>query len=115
MLFDEILKIHEKSKLESLLVMLLSDTERIVIAKRLVTFVLIEKGVNDTEIAKSLNLTRTTVNRLRWIYKYIKEKKEPVIETIKQVNKTNIIEDILLKIFKTENGYRRVKASKKVF
>lgn len=47
---------------------LLSDTEKLMLAKRLAMVILIEEGLSDSEIAQALHLTRITVAKMRYFY-----------------------------------------------
>jgi len=94
----ELVKITNKKTLESFISLLLSESERIMLSKRLVTFVLVEKQVPDSQIAKALNLTTVTVAKLRFAYWLIKERKEPAQMIIQQPKLSIVIMNLLQKI-----------------
>lgn len=45
-----------------------TNTERLMLAKRLATIILLTEGLSDTEIANSLHVTRATVAKARYYY-----------------------------------------------
>ena len=47
---------------------LLTDTEKLMLAKRLAIIVLIKEDLKDSEISKSLNVTEMTVSKFRYFY-----------------------------------------------
>lgn len=47
---------------------LLTPTEELMIAKRLALIILIEEGMNDSQIADTLHVTRITVAKMRYFY-----------------------------------------------
>lgn len=60
--------ISERGKMIKFLSSLLTDTEKLMLAKRLAVIVLIKEGIPDSDIAESLHVTRVTVSRLRYYY-----------------------------------------------
>lgn len=60
--------ISKRDEMLKFLASLLTDTEKLMFAKRLATIVLIKEGVPDFDIANSLHVTRMTVSRLRYYY-----------------------------------------------
>lgn len=59
-------KISETEKMNLFLDSLLTSTEKLMLAKRLAVVVLIKEGLNDSQIASSLHLTRITVTKMRY-------------------------------------------------
>ena len=98
-LTSELTKITEKSKLSSLLTLLLSTSEKIMLAKRMATFVMIEQQIPDTQVAKVLHLTRITVAKLRLTYLLAKEKKDPVVKIVQKPTLREIIKPLLKDFF----------------
>ena len=47
---------------------LLSDTEKLMLAKRLALVVMIAEGISDSEISQGLHLSRVTVAKMRYFY-----------------------------------------------
>lgn len=67
--FNSVLSsISQKDKMLAFLNSLLTNTERLMLAKRLAAVVLISEGKNDTEISNSLHITRMTVAKIRYFY-----------------------------------------------
>jgi len=71
-------EITDAGEMRSMMKTLLSRSEYLMLAKRLVAFVLIEEGYPDVEIGRILHVTRATANRFRLTYRYAKEKNEPL-------------------------------------
>lgn len=94
-LISELTKITEKDKLSSLLSLLLSNSERIMLAKRMAAFVMIEQEIPDSQVAKVLHLTRITVAKLRLTYLLAKEKKDPVVKIVQKPTLREIIKPLL--------------------
>lgn len=93
-----LVEITEKDKMRSLLKSLLSESEYLMVAKRLVAFVLVDEGYTDVEAAKILHVTRATANRFRIIYKFSREKKEPVVQVVREFKRKPEFKYILLKV-----------------
>ncbi|KKS32548.1 MAG: hypothetical protein UU93_C0006G0027 [Candidatus Amesbacteria bacterium GW2011_GWA2_42_12] len=98
---NELVKISDKDEMESLMKSLLSESEYFMVAKRLVAFVLIDKDYSDVQIAKMLHLTRATVNKFRTIYKYSRERRDPVVKVVERMKISeamkNLLKEVLLK------------------
>ena len=82
---DQLAAITDKEEMASFMGRILTESEKIMLAKRLVAFVMIDKGVDDLHISQSLYLTRETVARFRLIFTAAKEKKEPVFKMIQEL------------------------------
>lgn len=61
-------KIQDTPEMEGFLNVLLTETERVMLAKRLALIVLISEGLPDSEIAQTLHVTRITVAKTRYFY-----------------------------------------------
>lgn len=59
-------RIDNKENMHSFLLSFLSQTEKLMLAKRLAGVIMIKEGFSDTQISNSLHLTRVTVSRLRF-------------------------------------------------
>lgn len=98
---NELVKVVDKDEMDSLVKSLLSESEYFMVAKRLVTFVLVDEGYSDVEIAKMLHLTRATVNKFRMIYKFSRERQDPMVKVVERVKISevmkNLLKDVLLK------------------
>lgn len=82
---DQLAAITDKEKMASFMGRILTESEKVMLAKRLVAFVMIDRGVDDLHISQSLYLTRETVARFRLIFTSAEEKKEPVVKMIKEL------------------------------
>ena len=60
--------VSNKEEMREFLTALMTETEKLMLAKRVGVIVLIYHGLNDTQIAKILNLTRITVSKIRYFY-----------------------------------------------
>lgn len=60
--------ISKRDEMLKFLDSLLTETEKLMVAKRLAAIVLIKEGLSDSDIATSLHLTRMTVLKLRYFY-----------------------------------------------
>lgn len=97
----ELVRINVVKEMESLLKALLSESEYLMVAKRLVAFVLVDEGHSDMQIAGILHVTRATSTRFRMVYKHAKEKQEVVVNVVARVKGSEaskqILKDILFK------------------
>ena len=91
----ELVKTIDKIEMRSLLKSLLTESEYMMIAKRLVAFVFIDEEYTDVQIAKILHITRATANRFRLVYKHAQEKNEPIIEIVHKVKVSEVVKQIL--------------------
>lgn len=94
---NELLKVKSEKEMETLTEVLLTETERLMIPKRIFAFVLIDQGLTDVEIAKRLHFTRATVERLRRTYKHLDELEKPVRKLVRQFSTSEKIKDLLEK------------------
>lgn len=97
---SELVRITDRSELRSLITLLLSESEKIMLAKRMAAYVMIEQKIADSHISQSLHLTRITVARLRLNYWLQKEKKDPVIKIIQNPKLSEILKPLLVKFIK---------------
>lgn len=96
-LVGELAKISDKEEMKTLISMLLTDTEQLMIAKRIFAFVLIGQGLTDMEIARKLHFTRATVERLRGTYGHMEETDRPVAELVKKFESSEVLKELLKK------------------
>lgn len=59
-------KINKEEEMSSLFHSLLSSTEQLMLSKRLAIIVLLQEGVAEPKIADALNVTRITVEKMRF-------------------------------------------------
>jgi len=95
---DELAKITDPKELKGLLDLLLVPTEKLMLAKRMAVFVMVEHNLPDAHIAKSLHLTRVTVQKLRLTYQLAKEKDDPVVKIVQKPELKKLLMPILKKI-----------------
>lgn len=60
--------ISRKEEMEVFLTTFLTETEVLMLAKRLAIIILVSEGFNDSEIASTLHMTRITVAKTRYYY-----------------------------------------------
>lgn len=67
--FDSVLSsISDRERMIMFLNALLTNTERLMLAKRLAAVVLISEELDDSKISRALNITRITVAKIRYYY-----------------------------------------------
>jgi Trp operon repressor len=99
-LVSELVKISSEEEMKTLIKVLLTETEQLMIAKRVFAFVLIDQGVGNMEIARRLHFTRATVERLRVVYKHLDEANKPVKKLVKQFETSEVLRELLKKFLK---------------
>jgi hypothetical protein len=99
LLVGELAKLTNTREFEALFGLLTTDEERVMLAKRMAVFVMTDEGIADGEIAKNLNLTRVTVQKLRLTYLLSKEKKDLVVSIIQNPLLKKLLKGALPKAF----------------
>lgn len=94
---SELVRITDGNELRSLITLILSDSEKIMLAKRMAAYVMIEQKIADSHISQSLHLTRITVSKLRLNYWLQKEKKDPVIKIIQNPKLVGVLKPLFNK------------------
>lgn len=61
-------KISKTDEMSSFLLSLMSETERLMLAKRVSIVVLLKEEIPESAVADALNVTRETVSRIRYAY-----------------------------------------------
>jgi len=97
-LVNELTKVKSEEEMNILVQTLLTPVEQLMVAKRIFAFILIDQGIENTEIAKRLHFTRATVDRLKVVYRHMDEVKRPVKRLVKQFETSELVKD-LLKMF----------------
>ena len=97
---SELVRLTDGDELRCLITLLLSESEKIMLAKRMAAYVMIEHQIPDTNISKTLHLTRITVSKLRLNYLLQKERKEPVIKIIQRPKLVDILKPLFAKFLK---------------
>lgn len=61
-------RLNKDEEMEIFLKSLLTNTEQLMLAKRLAIIVLLEEGLTESQIAEALHVTRMTVAKMRYFY-----------------------------------------------
>jgi Trp operon repressor len=94
-LVEQLSKVDDEKEMEAMLGVLLTDTERLMIGKRIFAFVLIDQGLSNTDIARQLHFTRATVERLRWSFVHQQQTNQPVTQLVKRMETSKILNQLL--------------------
>lgn len=95
LLITELVKINEIENMKSLLCSLLSESEYLMISKRLMAFVLIDEGYSDVEISRILHVTRATSLRFRTTYELAHTKQEKIVEVVNKVKQNDELKGLM--------------------
>ena len=90
--------INDSSEMISFLNSLLTPTERIMIAKRLATIILIEENLSDSDIADTLHLTRITVAKMRLFYEARGQGFKIALKKLKEHKRFEEFKEVLLSL-----------------
>lgn len=93
-------ELKTKNEVDKFLYSVLTKTERLMIAKRVLTAYLLENGVEDTKISRSLKLTNATITRLKMWISLHKEGFELIFKKLQKKGVEDIGKQILLKLLK---------------
>jgi hypothetical protein len=99
-LLEEFVRINNKDEMAELFRKLLTESEKIMLPKRLTAFVMIDKGIPDAKISESLLLTPETVMRYRLKYLSSKEKSEPIVKIVKDIGFKEEMKKLLKEILR---------------
>lgn len=97
---SELSRITDNVELRSLITLLLSESEKIMLAKRMAAYIMVEQKLPDSHISQSLHLTRITVAKLRLNYLLQKEKGDPVVKIIQNQRLVDILKPLFIKFLK---------------
>lgn len=97
---EELTKISDKKEMGDFLGILLTDSEKIMLPKRLAAFVMVDRGIPDLRISSALNLTTETVMRYRLIYLNAKEKKAPISTIVQNIGFKKEMKQLLKELLK---------------
>jgi hypothetical protein len=95
---EELVRIIDKKEMGDFLGKLLTESEKIMLPKRLSAFVMIDKGIPDIRISNALNLTPETIMRYRLAYIAARDKKEPIAIIVKKVGRKTEMKELLKEI-----------------
>lgn len=90
--------IGNKDSMINFLNALLTDTEKIMLAKRLAIIVMLEQGSSDSDVANALNVTRVTVAKLRYFYEARGSGYKIALEKIKTDKQLQDVNKLLLQL-----------------
>ncbi len=93
--FDMISCLIDKKEAEAVLAEFLTQTEKIMITKRVACFYLISKEISAMQIAESINISISTVTHLSYVYENSPKIKEFLSHKIKEEKVKHFFEDIL--------------------
>lgn len=77
--------IEQHTDMLTFLSALLTDTEKLMLAKRLAIIILLEEGLPDAHIATALHVTRITVAKMRYFYEARGEGFVIALQTLKKL------------------------------
>ncbi len=97
-LVNELVKIQGNQDMEALLKVILTDTEQLIIGKRLLALIMVNQEFTDVQIAKRLHLTRETVKRLKLRFRHEDDLRKPVKAIVRQMEQSDILKSLLKKL-----------------
>lgn len=101
-LFDSlsytIKELKSKSDVDKFLSSALTDTERLMVAKRVVTAFLLRNNIEEKKVGDTLKLTPATITRLKMWINLKREGFDLVFDKLDKRSKENIAKQILYKI-----------------
>lgn len=89
--FELVLGKFNKNEVNIFMFSLLSETERLMLAKRLAVAILLKEGVEQPSIAKALHVTRETVSRIDFAYM---KRPQGFKEAFKKISEDKTMQDI---------------------
>lgn len=93
-------ELKTKSEVDKFLQSALTKTERLMIAKRVLTAYLLDNGVEETKISHSLKLTNATITRFKMWIKLHEEGFDLVFRKLRKKSAEDIGKQVLLKLLK---------------
>lgn len=97
---DVVLGKLRREEIRTFLFSLMSGTERLMVAKRFVAVALLYQGLDDKTIAETLNMTRSTVNKLALIAQVKNQGFNLAVKKLRGEKKKQEVKKILLGIAK---------------
>ena len=97
---DLVLGKLKKDEMRMFLFSLLSRTEKLMVAKRLAVIILLQQGVEDSAIAETLKITRSTVNKLEMVMKIKDEGFALALKKIEEDKLAKEFKNILVRLAK---------------
>lgn len=96
----ELIRITDTQEMNSLMKAMLTESEQLMVAKRLTAFVLIGQSWTDVRIARVLHVTRATANRFRVVYMHARDRDEQVIKTVNKLTRSGMVKELLAEFLK---------------
>jgi uncharacterized protein YerC len=93
-------ELKTKSEVDQFLSSALTDTERIMVTKRVLTAYLLENNIEESQIARTLKLTNATITRFKMWIKLHKNGFDLTFKKLQKKGIEDIGKQILLKILK---------------
>ena len=90
--------IKSGKEMEQFLDAFLSETEKIMLAKRLAIVFLLEEGIEEMEIAETLNVTQATVSRIKLWYETKGKGYKIAIKKLRKQKLLNELKTLALKL-----------------
>jgi uncharacterized protein YerC len=87
--------IAKKDEMNYFLNALLTDTEKVMLAKRLALIIMINEGYNDSQIANTLHLTRITVAKTRYFFESRGEGYKVGLRKLESIKDTENVKKLL--------------------
>lgn len=97
-LYQTLSSINDKNEMLWFLDSLLTETEKVMLAKRLGAAILVEERFKDADISKKLHLTRITVAKMRYFLEARGKKFKSLLNRLKGQKKLEGFEDFLRSI-----------------
>lgn len=93
-----LVSIGKKDAMVDFLNALFTETEKLMLAKRLAIVIMLDKGMKDSEIAMLLNVTRMTVAKMRYFYEARGDGYNIALEKIKKDKQLQEVNKVLLQL-----------------
>jgi uncharacterized protein YerC len=89
--FELVLGKMDKDEANTFFYSILSDTERVMVAKRLAIALLLKEGIDESAIARALNVTRETVDRINLV---LLKRPQGYGLAIKKINEDKMMQEL---------------------
>ena len=90
--------INKKEEMVGFLSALLTDVEKLMLAKRVAIIIMLNEGFNDTEIANALHLTRITVAKTRYFFESRGEGYKIALQKRQSVKDAEAVKELLISL-----------------
>jgi uncharacterized protein YerC len=93
-----LVQIQKNEEMLGFIEALLTETEKLMLAKRLAMIVLLEEGLPDTQIADILHVTRITVAKMRYFYEARGQGFKVALDKLKKQEQFNQFKKLLVSL-----------------